>query len=314
MTSERRRIEKLVASHSGAPLPVAAGDDAAVVQASGKFSVTSVDAVVDGVHFELDRWPARAIGHKAVAAALSDLAAMGARPGEIYVAAGVPTNLSEQHFDERASGIAEAAAENGATVAGGDLVASDRLWLAITVVGYADEQEALVTRAGARSGELVVVTGALGGSARALAMIESGARHDDPALQKQFKPKPRLAAGRVLAESGSGAMIDISDGLAGDAGQIAAASGVAIEIELELLPLAEGVDDPVFAAASGEEYELLATIEPSALAAAERRMAEGGLRLTTIGRVREGAGARLVAADGVEVEVGGFDHFDRPHQ
>lgn len=310
MTSERRRIEKLVAHHGSAPLIVATGDDAAVVKPSGALSVTSLDAVVDGVHFDLNTWPERAIGHKAVAAALSDLAAMGALPGEIYVAAGVPADFPEKSFDELATGIAEAAETNGACVAGGDLVASDRLWLAITVVGYAESENDLVTRSGARSGEILVVTGALGGSARALELINDGARAGDPLLEKQLRPQPRIAAGRELAACGAGSMIDVSDGLAHDAGHLAESSGVRLEIDLTKLPLADGITDPLAAAASGEEYELLASIAPSAHDQARRRVEETGTELTAIGRVCEGTGVRLLDDRGAEVEVGGFDHFD----
>lgn len=308
--SELDRIGRLVDRFGGAPLIVPSGDDAAVARPGGAVSVTSIDAAVDGVHFELGAWPPRACGHKAVAAALSDLAAMGAQAGEIYVAAGVPRDFGEADFDELTHGIADAADASGAVVAGGDLVAANKLWLSVTVVGYAASAEAIVTRQGAADGDLVVVTGPLGGAARALELIEQGAGIADPLTAKQFAPVPRLDAGIALARHGVSAMIDISDGLARDAGHIGVASGVELEIELARIPLAEGVEDRAYAAGSGEEYELLATIPADRFADAERAVEAAGVTLSVIGRVTEGSGARLLDASGAEIEIRGFDHFD----
>lgn len=309
--SERERIGRLVARFAQAPLIVPSGDDAAVALARGAVTVTSVDAVVDGVHFTLGAWPPLAIGQKAVGSALSDLAAMGARAGEIYVSAGLPKDFTSEQFEELTAGIdAAAAAEQGVHVAGGDLVASPVLWLSVTVVGYADDAEAVVTRGGAAAGDTVVVTGDLGGAARALELIEQGAGLEPREVAKQFAPRPRLAAGLALARAGATAMIDISDGLAHDAGHIAGASGVQLRIELEKLPLARGITDAAYAASSGEEYELLATIPPDRLADAQRAAEVAEVPLSVIGTVVAGEGAVLVDPAGREVELGGFDHFD----
>jgi thiamine-monophosphate kinase len=297
--SEQSRIHSLVKrfGSSAERVVVPSGDDAAVVRPAGSVSVTSVDAVVEGVHFELPAWPLEAVGHKAVAAALSDLAAMGASAGEVYVAAGIPKDFSEASFDALCDGIAAAASAAGAAVAGGDLTSASELWLSVTVVGYAQE-DSVVTRAGAKSGDVVVVTGELGGARRAL---ESG---------KQFAPVPRFAAGAALAAQGATAMIDISDGLARDAGQIADASGVQLSIKLEQLPLADGITDAASAAASGEEYELLATLPANRVDDAIAAVAESGVTLTAIGQVTEGSGAELLDVEGARVAIRGFDHFD----
>jgi thiamine-monophosphate kinase len=310
--SELDRIERLTARFYAEELIVAGGDDAAVVVPGGAVSVTSVDAVVDGVHFSREDWPLSAVGHKAVAAALSDLAAMGAAPGELYVAAGIPKDLSEAEFDQLTEGFAAAAEQAGANVAGGDLVASGPLWLSVTVVGYAADAQSVVTRKGASPGDLLVVTGDFGGAARALALIADDVQAGDPALTRQFAPVPRLAAGQALAKHGASAMIDVSDGLAGDAAQLASASAVELTIEAERVPLAEGVVDYAEALASGEEYELLAAIPESAFEAAAEEVLSTGTRLTVIGRVGRGDRVRLVDADGVEIELElrGFDHFD----
>jgi thiamine-monophosphate kinase len=179
----------------------------------------------------------------------------------------------------------------------------------VTVVGYAASADVIVTRAGAEPGDIVVVTGSLGGSAHALELIGS-APSDDPRLQKQFAPEPRFAAGKTLARIGATAMIDISDGLARDAGHIASASNVRLTIDLPAIPLADGVESAEFAAASGEEYELLATIPASKFDELRAAFTEVGVELTAIGRVSEGSGADLLDASGRHVDVRGFDHFD----
>lgn len=309
--SEDERIRRLLKRFDVRErLIVAGGDDAAVAQPQMPISVTSVDAVVEGVHFTLPEWPLRAVAHKAVAAALSDLAAMGASPGEVYVAAGLPSELTESDFDELVGGLADAADAAGAVVAGGDLSGSATLWLSITVVGYAESSAAVVTRSGARAGDLIVVTGELGGARRALDLIGPDSVADDPRLARQFAPRPQLDAGVALAAAGATAMIDVSDGLLQDAGRIAERSAVQLVIDAERLPLAEGVEDPAWAAASGEEYELLATIPAERLEQAHRRLSGSGATITTIGIVSEGAGARLVDAAGADLEARGFDHFD----
>lgn len=308
--TELERIGRLVDRFTHRALIVPSGDDAAVARPRGAVSVTSVDAVVEGVHFSSSAWPMHAVGRKAVASALSDLAAMGADVGEIYIASGVPKDFDEASFEELTDGIAAAADFSGAVVAGGDLVASSELWLAVTVVGYAASEDSVATRTGACPGDVIAVTGNLGGSARALELLEQGAPADDPRLAKQFAPEPRLAAGAALVAAGATAMIDISDGLARDAGHIASAGKVGMEIELAALPLADTVADPSYAAASGEEYELLVTIPVAGIAAATTAVQQTGTALTEIGQVTERLGVRLVDARGDEVEVRGFDHFD----
>jgi thiamine-monophosphate kinase len=179
----------------------------------------------------------------------------------------------------------------------------------VCVLGQAERP---VRRSGARAGEGVWVTGRLGGAALALRERQAGRRPADPALARRYDdPEPRLAAGRWLAAHGATAMIDISDGLAADAGHVAAASGVALDIELERLPCWAGVD-PLAAAASGEEFELLVTL-PAAFAgdAALEFQSATALALTRIGGCAAGAGLRLTHGGRPVTPPPGYDHFAR---
>ncbi|MBS1893001.1 MAG: thiamine-phosphate kinase, partial [Actinobacteria bacterium] len=241
---------------AGPQVRLGSGDDAAVTVPGGAVA-TSVDALVEGVHFRRESATLRQIGRKAISTALSDLAAMGAAPGEAYVWLGAPEDLDEEGLLEVGAGLAAVAAETATTVAGGDLTRAPVLSLAVTVTGHAPDPDDFVTRGGARPGDALVVTGELGGAAAGLALLErpSAAGLDAPTADalraRQLDPTPRLAAGQALAAAGATAMIDISDGLAGDAGHVAAASGALLVIEAGALPIAPGV--AAVAAAAGRD-------------------------------------------------------------
>jgi thiamine-monophosphate kinase len=288
------------------------GDDAAVVRARG-FAVTSVDTAVDGVHFRSVDLDPEEIGHRALATALSDLAAMGARAGEAYLALGVPAG-SEQSFLMRVVGGAQALAiECGVTIAGGDVTAADSLLLSFTVVGWADDPGDLVGRDGARPGDLVGVTGALGGSGAGLAAlggrVRAPAEHAASLRERYARPRPLLTEGRELAAAGAHAMIDISDGLVTDAGHLARRSGVTIELSLAALPLDGGVgevaaqlgvDPGSFAATAGDDYELCVCMPPSI------RNASASRSLSWVGRVLDGP-AGITVTDTSD-ELTGYEH------
>lgn len=295
---ERSLIDSIAAAlpaeGAGSRIVRGVGDDAAVVRAGGALCVTSVDAMVEDVHFRLSGHGSsspREVGWRALAGALSDLAAMGARAGEAYIALGVSSAVGEPQALELVHGALELAAETGTVLAGGDVVAAPVLTVCVTVVGWADEKSQLVGRDGARVGDLVGVTGQLGGR---------------PPL-----PIPRLREGRALAQAGAHAMIDISDGLAVDGRHIGEASGVSLEIELEQLPLDEGVATSEQAATAGEDYELCFTAPASARGHVERVLHEtGDAQLTWIGHVGNDGppGARLLDEHGEEHRLEGYEH------
>ncbi len=321
-------VERLPAPGEG--VRVGSGDDAAVTEPRAGASVTSVDALVDGVHFRLEQFGPRAVGRKALAAALSDLAAMGAEPGEAYVALGVPEAVSDEQLRELADGLAEVAKREGVSVVGGDVTRAPALSLAVTCVGYEPLGRRLVTRSGARAGDAVAVTGELGGAAGGLRLLDApgqlGGRFGeaDEGLEdvfaeltaRQLDPQPRLTEGRALAAAGATAMIDLSDGIGADSGHVAAASGVRIEIDARRLPLARGLIKLMggsqaalpLVLSGGEDYELLVTLPAAALDQARAELGESP-GITEIGRVIEGEGAAVLGLDGEELEAGGFDHM-----
>ncbi len=273
------------------------GDDCAVVRAR-PFAVTSIDAMVDGVHFrrEHDGVTLADIGHRALAGALSDLAAMGADPGEAYVALGLPGDLGHDDVLALVRGMEEVAAQTQTTIAGGDVTRAPALTIAVTVNGWADREEDLVGRDGAQVGDVVAVSGTLGGAAAGLALLEAGGSAGDATAY--LRPLPRLELGKRLAAAGATAMIDLSDGIATDAEHIAARSGRRLELALAKLPLAAGVSDPVVAATGGEDYELCVCLPPS--------VDVRELGLTVVGSVVDGEpGVSWVDAAG---PLRGFEH------
>jgi thiamine-monophosphate kinase len=331
------------------------GDDAAVVRAR-PLCVVSVDTIVEGTHFHLreGRSTPGEVGHRALAAALSDLAAMGAEPGEAYIALGLPAGLSEEQALALVRAAAVLAAANGTTIAGGDVVAAAALTVSVTVVGWAEREDQLVTRGGARGGDIVGVTGSLGAAGAALAVLN--AREDarrassggapfgegegvgaaaipgsERVLARARAPLPRLREGRALAAAGVHAMIDLSDGLATDAGHVGCASGVELRIALERLPLADGVatvcaalgaDPHELAASAGEDYELCFCAAPEHREQVESAItAAGNSRITWIGdvvaplgeadergEVAAPVGVALLDRRGRAVRLNGFEH------
>jgi thiamine-monophosphate kinase len=243
----------------------AIGDDAAVVDGL----LVCADAVVAGVHADLSLVGVDDLGWKAMVANLSDIAAMGGTPTCAVVTVAGP--LGEVDVDRLYDGILAAADAYGCPVVGGDLTAASTLVVSVAVVGAVDGGEP-VLRSGAQAGDGLYVTGALGGSAAGLALLQAGRGTEDPDLVRAHcRPQPRLAEGEAARQGGATAMIDLSDGLAADLFHLAEASGVGVV--LDRVPVAVGVarvaDDPeALALGGGEDYELLFAAPDAALVTA----------------------------------------------
>lgn len=281
------------------------GDDAAVITTLGERSlIVSTDTSVEDVHFRKDWLTPVEIGYRAAASALSDLAAMGAKPLGMLVAMGIPEHW-QSCLDPLSDGIGEAALAADAPVLGGDMSRSAELTLTITVLGTARD---VLYRSSARPGDRVYLTGCIGWSGEALAALQGGQTPSREARARFARPIPRLEEGLWLAEQGAVSAIDISDGLSSDLRHIAAASSVALEIDVDKIPVAASVDR-VRALRSGEEYELACTAPVDLdVAAFERRF---NIPLTRIGVVTRGEPNVVFSLKGEYIEVpSGYLHFE----
>ena len=287
-----------------------AGDDAALITVDGARLALSCDLAIEGQHFRLGWITAEEVGWRACAAALSDLAAVAAEPLGVLAAVGVPDGRDGEFLERLMDGIARAAESAGAVLWGGDLVRAPQVTIDVTVVGRADRP---VRRSGAQPGDGLWVTGLLGAPRAAVDAWEAG-RTPAPAARERFAhPVPRIAEAAWLRDHGASALIDLSDGLVGDAGHVAAASQLALVVETERVPVHPAVtgDEAVtLALLGGEEYELLVTLPPG-FGAADRStfVQRFTLPLTRIGTVAAGKGVQVLR-DGRLVAPGpGFSHF-----
>lgn len=256
------------------------GDDAAVfVPPAGEQLVLTVDSSIEDVHFRESWLTPEEIGARAASAALSDIAAMGARALSVLVALEVPKHWTAK-LPAVAAGIGHSVRNANACISGGNITRAEKLGITITAVGSTSRP---VYRTGARDGDSLWVTGKLGGPQQALRSLLAGEEPASHARARFAAPVARLAEGKWLSQQGASAMLDISDGLIADAGHMAAASGVNCEIWLDSLPCMDGVT-PMAALVGGEEYELLASA-PSGFDADEF-MKQHGISLTRIGAVR----------------------------
>ncbi|KDA05747.1 thiamine-monophosphate kinase [Microbacterium sp. CH12i] len=285
------------------------GDDAAVISAPSGSVVVTTDTLVHGPDFRLAWSSGYDLGWKAAAVNLADIAAMGARPTALVVALAVPRDLRLSFVEQLSDGLRAAceALAPGCSVVGGDLTASDVLMIAVTALGDLEGRDA-VTRAGAKPGDVVAIAGELGLAAHGLAVLFGRFREGDTpvpidtavleageraALSAQLRPVPPIGLGVMASVAGATAMMDVSDGLALDAGRLASASGVTFDFERAALG-----DNPERALAGGEDHGLLATFPPGVL--------PPGFRI--IGTVRE-AGAEGVLCDGAPVDAAGWDPY-----
>jgi thiamine-monophosphate kinase len=299
------------APKTGEGVKLGIGDDAAVLAPPrGELLVATVDAVVEGVHFDRRFTPAE-IGWKALAVNLSDLAAMGARPLWALCALAAPRSTPPARLAAIGAGLARCARRHQIALVGGNVSAARDLSLTVTVLGSARADE-LLTRAGARRGDAILVSGTLGDAALGR---RPGARA--ALARRQRQPIPRLELGRAIAPYASAA-IDISDGLLLDLGRLCDASGVGATIRLESLPLSAAIRRAApprmctgAALSGGEDYELCFTVAPRVLPAVLRAARLARCPVTDIGRIDAGKGVEVVQG-GRPFRPGraGHDHFD----
>jgi len=315
---------------SGAPresddLPCGVGDDCAVISGpSGRDWLVTVDALQEGVHFDL-RWTDLAtLGRKAISVNLSDIAAMGGRPRFWLASVNVPGGMGQRQVEELFAGMRERAREFGAALVGGDTTrSSSGLCLSITAIGEAPSGRA-VRRGGARAGDHVFVTGQVGGAELGLRCLRQGVAGDASRsfVRRHADPSPRLEEGGALSRSGMvSAMIDISDGLMADVGHMADAAGLGFEIDAAAVPrpagfegLCEelGLDCDGLALGGGEDYELAFAVAADRLADFEREVAPGLLAgAARIGTMNSEAGSKRALRSGalINLRALGFDHF-----
>lgn len=280
------------------------GDDTAVVAADRAVLLTT-DLLVEGRHFRREWVAAADVGHRAAAASMADVAAMGGTATALVVGFAAPGDLPAQWAYDLAEGLAEEAALVGASVVGGDVTASDAVVVAVTALG--STESAPLTRAGACAGDVVALAGRLGWAAAGLAVLRRGFRSPRAVVDAYRRPSPPYAAGPEAAAAGATAMIDVSDGLLADLGHVAVASGVSIDVDsaalvpaepLEAVGAALGVEPLRFCLTGGDDHALAATFP------AGSPLPPGWV---VIGSVATGAG---VTVDGVAYEApAGHEHF-----
>lgn len=323
-----------------ASLVVGIGDDAAVVASTrNAHTVITTDAQVEGVHFDRSLSAPTNIGYRALAVNLSDLAAMGAAPRWALLSLAMPDDALVADVEELTAGVAECAATYGAHVIGGNLTrTTGPLIVDITAIGETKPRRVL-TRSGGRPGDALYVSGTIGAAAAGLEMLQSPRLKPGPSLQEQvqdgegpgfspgncidryFRPEPRVRLGVALANARAArAAMDLSDGLADAAEQLADASGCGVEIDAGTLPIepaarqwwdAGGQDAVLKAMSGGDDYELMFAAPPSwsgRLRHARSRVAEPGV--TRIGRLTKHRGWRVLLRDGKREPLPkGFQHF-----
>ena len=323
-----RAIRKVL-SGEGPGVIVGPGDDAAVVEQARHPVVLTTDMLVEGVHFELGATSPHDLGHKAVTVNVSDVAAMGGSPRYGLAAVALPETVESAWVMELYGGMREAADEYAMTLVGGDTTRGDRTTIAVSVVGEVPDGRA-VLRSGAAPGDVVAVTGRLGGSAAGLRIARAPEAEQKELLSTAWgrglvstheRPVARLGEGQTLAAAGATAMLDLSDGLSLDLFRLCEESDVGARIQVADVPLAHGLEELASAIAAdplelalhgGEDYELLCTIARQAVRHAGTRLEERyGTTLTVIGEIVEGGGVVAVRADGSEqpLEPKGWDHF-----
>lgn len=312
-------IDRFAGSAGGPSVIVGIGDDAAVLESPGGCMLLTTDMLVEGRHFLASRIEPHALGYKALAVNVSDIAAMGGAPGYALVSLALPDSVDVEFIDGLREGFQQAAEQYGVTLAGGDTVGSTVIVVNVALTGSIPHGGRWVARAGARAGDLVCVTNSLGRSDGGLRLLlagdHTGLGADGAALlHAHAYPQARVAEGQA-ASSLVSAMIDVSDGLLADLGHICTASGVGAEIDADAVPVASelaavaaalGFNPLESALGGGEDYELLMTVAPESFGELETNIRAAGSDLAIVGRIVEGS---EVSVPGVAVAHLGWDHF-----
>lgn len=318
-----RRLSNLIGPSSSSSLVVDIGDDAAVWRSeASNVLVASVDSLVEDVHFLKDRTPWSDLGWKALASSISDIMAMGGKPDLALVAAGIPISIMVEKVDDLYVGLQEAAKVYGVTLAGGDVVRSDRVTLTVTILGHAElnsEGEPLLLRRDrARSGQFIAVTGTLGDAAAGLRLIREGLSADNSLIMAHLRPHPPVEMGQQAARLGVDCGVDVSDGLLQDLSHICRRSvdPVGARLWADSFPLSRQLlnafpeDAMAMAAGGGEDYELVLVAPMDRL----RELMESGVgNLTIIGAMEADTRRRVRIFDGDGRDVTptnvGWDHL-----
>lgn len=296
------------------------GDDAAVLISPGTTLLYTTDLLVEKVDFDMGYATGADIGWKALAVNVSDIAAMGGRPRHAVAGLGLRADSPVDAADGVIDGLLSAASRWDVDLVGGDVSSAGGFILSVALIGVAEN--APVRRSGAGPGDIICVTGSLGGAAGGLALLRDGSPLETPAKQRlrarQLRPMARLEEGRRLARLGATAMIDVSDGLAGDLLHLLEASQLGCEVAPSAIPIdpdldsLEGLDPLEAALAGGEDFELLFTLAEDRYESARASLAELGTPVTRIGITVEG-GSRLLGGRPLDAagEVG-WDHLRTP--
>lgn len=300
------RIIERLGDAAATDILVPPGDDAAVWAAPGEAVVATIDALVEGTHWRRDTMSPADVGWRAIAASVSDIAAMGATPDHALVATVLATSFTLDDVDALIDGMAAACRHHGVRIAGGDIVRGNETAVVVTLLGGAALQRGgarVLRRDAARAGDAVAVSGTPGAAAAGLALIEAEREAEPSAaalIAAHRRPIARVALGRAAVEAGIACAIDISDGLLQDLGHLAGRSGVGIEIDLESLPLHPAAVELLgeqqardLALGGGEDFELALTGPARAL----ERLGTPDLAVGVIGRVVAEHAGEVVVRD-----------------
>lgn len=309
--------------HHSKGIKVGIGDDCAVIAGSKEDLLVTSDILIENIHFDLNYFTPKMIGKKAVAVNLSDIAAMGGIPKNIFISLGLPSATPVSFINKLYDGFEEMAEKHNCTITGGDTSRSfyREFIISITVIGEAKKNRS-IKRSGAKAKDKIFVTGTLGDSSAGLEILKKNKLKKNGLTEKHLSPEPRLNQGRILAEEvGASSMIDLSDGLASDLKRICEESKCGANIYLDHIPLSPGLRKSVklmrhdifhYALFGGEDYELLFTVEEKKIPRLLSRLQKIKTSITCIGEISsKNRGIKLIHPDGKKgpLEKSGYDHF-----